>query len=371
MSATDRRGGKPLSRQGHIGRRGLLLGAGAAGLALATGCSGAGDGGGRSLRVSAYGGNFEQALREHIYPLFTEATGIRVESMPQPAGLQFLLQLIEANKAGQTPMDLCISAPVDVMRGNAAGLWRTYDTARIPNLANLPEAYVTRGPDGVAAIGAVGWFFTMVTNPQVINSTPTSWTELWAPGRRNAWGLAGTGAGPMFEVTAATYFDGPDMLNTEAGIRACVEKMAGLKPNTRLWWESEGTMQTALENGEVQGGVYFADVAQTLIQSGANLEVVFPKEGPVIDFGSWCQPSASTKTEEAHAFINFMLSPQAQNLIASRMNAPPLIREDLLTLDETVRAKVTSPTPPITTNLEARRLHMDLMMREFSQMLAS
>ena len=177
MSATDRRGGKPLSRQGHIGRRGLLLGAGAAGLALATGCSGAGDGGGRSLRVSAYGGNFEQALREHIYPLFTEATGIRVESMPQPAGLQFLLQLIEANKAGQTPMDLCISAPVDVMRGNAAGLWRTYDTARIPNLANLPEAYVTRGPDGVAAIGAVGWFFTMVTNPQVINSTPTSWTD--------------------------------------------------------------------------------------------------------------------------------------------------------------------------------------------------
>jgi putative spermidine/putrescine transport system substrate-binding protein len=371
MSATDRRGDKTLSRQGLIGRRGLLLGAGAASLALAAGCSGAGDSGGRSLRVSSYGGSFEQALREHIYPLFTEATGIRVESMPQPAGLQFLLQLIEANKAGQPPMDLCISAPVDVMRGNAAGLWRSYDAARIPNLANLPEAYVTRGPEGVAAVGAVGWFFTMVTNPQVISPTPTSWTELWAPGRRNAWGLAGTGAGPMFEVTAATYFDGPDMLDTEAGIRACVEKMAGLKPNTRLWWESEGTMQTALENGEVQGGVYFADVAETLIQSGANLEVVFPREGPVIDFGSWCQPSASTKTEEAHEFINFMLTPQAQNLIASRMNAPPLIREDLLTMDAAVRAKVTSPTPPITTNIEARRLHMDLMVREFSQMLAS
>jgi len=371
MDLTDRRGGKAPSGQGLIGRRELLLGAGAAGLALTAGCSGAAGGGGRSLRVSTYGGNFEQALSQHIYPLFTEATGIRVESMPQPAGLQFLLQLIEANKAGQTPMDLCISAPVDVMRGNAAGLWRAYDAAQISNLSNLPDSYVTRTPDGVVAVGAIGWFFTMVTNPQTISPTPTSWTELWAPGRRNAWGLAGTGSGPMYEVTAATYFDGPEMLNTQAGIRACVEKMAGLKPNTRLWWESEGTMQTALENGEVQGGVYFADVAETLIQSGAPLEVVFPQEGPVIDFGSWCQPSASTKTAEAHEFINFMLTPQAQNLIASRMNAPPLIRPDLLTLDEAVRAKVTSPATPIATNLEARRLHMDFMVQEFSKMLAS
>ena len=356
---------------GQLARRGLLLGAGAAGLAgLAAGCSGGGAGGG-SLRVSSYGGNFEQALRDHVYPVFTEATGIRVESMPQPAGLQFLLQLIEANKAGQAPMDLCISAPVDVMRGEAAGLWRTRPETAIPNLANLPDTYVTRTPGGVAAIGCIGWYFTMVTDPSAISPTPTSWAELWAPQHRNAWGLAGTGAGPMFEVTAATFFDGPQMLTTEAGIRACVAKMAGLKPNTKLWWESEGTMQTALENGEVQGGVYFADVAETLRASGASIEVVFPEEGPVIDFGSWCQPTASTRTAEADAFIDFMISPEAQNLIATRLNAPPLIRDELLTLDEATRAKVTPRTAPIATNLEARRLHLDLMVTEFNKMLAS
>ena len=86
MGSTDRWGGKAPSGQGLIGRRELLLGAGAAGLALTAGCSGAAGGGGRSLRVSTYGGNFEQALSQHIYPLFTEATGIRVESMPQQIG---------------------------------------------------------------------------------------------------------------------------------------------------------------------------------------------------------------------------------------------------------------------------------------------
>lgn len=357
---------------GRPNRRGMLLGAGAAGVAgLAAGCSGGAGGGGRSLRVSSYGGNFEQALRDHVYPVFTEATGIRVESMPQPAGLQFLLQLIEANKAGQAPMDLCISAPVDVMRGNAAGLWRTREAAAIPNLANLPEDYVTRTPEGIAAVGCIGWYFTMVTDPRAISPTPTSWTELWAPQHRNAWGLAGTGAGPMFEVTAATFFEGPQMLTSEAGIRECVAKMSGLKPNTKLWWESEGTMQTALENGEVQGGVYFADVAETLRASGASIEVVFPKEGPVIDFGSWCQPTASTKTAEAAEFINFMISPQAQTLIASQMNAPPLIRSELLSLDPATSAKVALQTSPIAINLEARRLHLDLMVTEFNKMLAS
>lgn len=370
---SDERGSGARSGGGPIlGRRNLLLGAAAAGLALTAGCSGAGGGGGgRSLKVSSYGGNFEQALREHIYPVFTEATGIQVESMPQPAGLQFLLQLIEANRAGQAPMDLCISAPVDIMRGSAAGLWKGYDAARLTNLGNLSEAYVTRTDKGVAAVGAVGWFFTMVTNPQRISPTPSTWAELWAPQHRDAWGLAGTGAGPMFEVTAATFFDGPSMLSTREGVMACVEKMAGLKPNTKLWWESEGTMQTALENGEVQGGVYFADVAETLIQSGAALEVVFPREGPVIDFGSWCQPSSSTKSDEAHEFINFMLTPQAQTLIATKMNAPPLIRPELITLDEATQAKVASPTPPIPINVAARQQHLDVMVTEFSKMLAS
>ena len=164
---------------------------------------------------------FERWLNEQLLECVTREVGDEdggvvadwEDSKPAAAGW-FLLQLIEANKAGQTPMDLCISAPVDVMRGNAAGLWRAYDAAQIPNLSNLPDSYVTRTPEGVAAVGAVGWFFTMVTNPQTISPTPTSWTELWAPGRRNAWGLAGTGAGPMYEVTAATYFDGPGMLVT-------------------------------------------------------------------------------------------------------------------------------------------------------------
>ena len=81
--------------------------------------------------------------------------------------------------------------------------------------------------------------------------------------------------------------------------------------------------------------------------------------------------SASTKTAEADAFIDFMISPQAQELIAKQMHAPPLIRGELLDLDPATRAGLALQTTPIAINLEARRLHLDLMVTEFNKMLAS
>jgi len=54
----------------------------------------------RSLKVSTFGGYFERMFAEHVYPAFTKASGIAVQSLEQPEGAQFLLQLAAANKAG-------------------------------------------------------------------------------------------------------------------------------------------------------------------------------------------------------------------------------------------------------------------------------
>lgn len=350
---------------------------GAAGLAATGGllaaCSpkaGGGAGASGKLKISTYGGNFEQAMSEHVYPVFEKATGIQVESISQPSGLQFLLQLIEANKAGIAPMDLCISTMQDIGRGRKAGLWRIRDPKPLTNLGNLPPQYVAQTDKGIDGVGALGWFLAFVVNPDLVKPAPDSWTALWAPGNKDAWGLNG-GAGLLFEITAKTWFGGTEILDTEAGILKVLGKIAELKPNTKLWWESEGTMQTALENGEVKGGVYFADVAATLKAGGTPLQIVFPKEGAVIDFGCWVQPNASKKIAEADAFINFMCGPEAQALIARKVNAPPLIRKELLDLTPEEFAKVSSNVPPIDVNYKARAEHLDFMATRFNQMVSS
>jgi putative spermidine/putrescine transport system substrate-binding protein len=352
-------------------RRRLVLGLAGAGSLLAACSPRSQDAGStRSIRVSTYGGNFERAMAQHVYPRFEHKTGIKVLSQAQPAGIQFLLQLIAANRAGMAPMDLCIASTSDVLRGRQADLWKSRDLAAVPNAGNLPAAYIARGPKGVDGVGAVGWFMVMVVNPKLLASVPDSWTAFWQPNYRDAWGLSGGGNGGMFEITAASYFGGTDILDTQEGIRRVVAKMAELKPNTRLWWESEGTMQTALENGEIKGGTYFADVAKTMADSGVPIKSVFPREGPLLDFGSWCQPSASQKTAEADAFIDFMCSAETQNLLGTKVNVPPLIRKELLALPPEAAAIVTSPVPPITLNLQARSRHLDFMVQQFNEMAA-
>ena len=42
----------------------------------------------RSLKVSTFGGYFERMFAEHVYPAFTRATGIAVQSIEQPSGAQ-------------------------------------------------------------------------------------------------------------------------------------------------------------------------------------------------------------------------------------------------------------------------------------------
>ena len=350
-------------------RRGVMLGVGASSL-LAACAPKASGGGGRTLKVSAYGGNFERAMSAHIYPLFEQKTGIKVLSQAQPAGVQFLIQLIAANKAGMAPMDLCIAASQDVLRGRQAKLWKTRDLKAIPNAANLPQEYVTTGPGGVDGVGATGWYLTMVYNPKQLAPAPDSWTYLWRPDMHDAWGLAGADGG-VYEITAGTYFGGTDILETEDGIRQVAAKIAGLKANTKLWWDSEGTMQTALENGEVKGGTYFANVAKTMEDSGVSLKTVFPKEGPLIDYGCWCQPTSSTKVAEADAFIDFMCEVSTQNLLASKVNVPPLAKSELLTMAPDVRAAIYSPVKPIPINLSARSKHLDFMVQQFNATVGS
>jgi putative spermidine/putrescine transport system substrate-binding protein len=359
---------------GGIGRRDVLLGGlglGATGLLTACGSPAGKTAGGRSLKVSAFGGNFERAMAAHVYPLFEQKTGIKVISQAQPSGVQFILQLIQANKVGSPPMDLCIAPVVDILRGRQAKLWRTRDLKAIPNAANLLPQYIAHGADGVDGIGATGWFMIMVADPKALHPLPDSWKVFWDPGHRNAWGLNGGGSGGLFEITAATYFGGTGILDTEDGIRKVVAKMAELKPNTKLWWDSEGTMQTALENGEIIGGTYFSDVAKTMEDSGVGITSIFPKEGPLIDYGCWCQPTASTKVAEADAFIDFVSQAEIQSLMATKVNVPVLARPELLTLSPQTRALVTSPMPPIAVNLEARAKHLDFMVQQFNQMAAT
>src|SRR5690349_24334174 len=128
-----------------LSRRDVLSGAAAAAIAAALEAPSVARAADRTLRVSTFGGYFERMFVQHIYPAFTAATGIKVQSVEQGEGAQFLFQLSSANRAGKPPMDVCCCDGVQVMQGRGQNLWKTLNPARIPNLTQLPSRVVGQG----------------------------------------------------------------------------------------------------------------------------------------------------------------------------------------------------------------------------------
>lgn len=322
----------------------------------------------RSLRIGTFGGSFEQNFAQHVYPAFTKATGIAVQSLERGEGPQFLFQLAQANKAGKPPMDVCCVAETEVLRGRPIGLWRSFDAKRVGGLSLIEPRFLRDGP--LDAVAAMTWFVTLVVNPSEVTPLPESWTALWQK-RPDAWGVNGGSQSPLFEIAAHLYFGGNEALSSKEGIDRVVAKIAEIKPNVKLWWQDEGTMQTALQNDEVVGGTYLHDVATAMIRLGAPLRSIFPREGGVQGINYWVQPTAAGKADEAEEFANFCCSPEAQALIARHVGSAPVVARSRLSLSDAEFAAVSSEITPIPMAAQARIAFSGYLEQQFTKMVTS
>ena len=83
-----------------ISRRHLLAGASAAVATTVLGFPAIRTRAAATLKVGTYGGYFKDSFDEHIYPAFTEETGIEIESIAEPTGEAWLVQLETAARGG-------------------------------------------------------------------------------------------------------------------------------------------------------------------------------------------------------------------------------------------------------------------------------
>src|SRR5262245_33129589 len=89
---------RPVERS--IGRRKFLLGATALGASSLSGIPAIKTRAATPLKVGTYGGYFKDSFDKHIYPDFTKETGIPVESISEPTGEAWLVQLMTSARAG-------------------------------------------------------------------------------------------------------------------------------------------------------------------------------------------------------------------------------------------------------------------------------
>jgi putative spermidine/putrescine transport system substrate-binding protein len=323
--------------------RPLLLIVAAAALALAAGTAAA-----QTLKIAVYGGYFQDSFDAHVFPLFTEETGIAVESIGAPTGAAWLVQLETAARAGQAPADVSMMSQNSLLRGMTSELWVVLDENRLPNLQYVRPALVNRDADGdLVGVGAVSWYVTLVTNTDVYPAAPTSWAELWGDHRNRLGLLAIPENAFLLEITAATFFGGTDILDTEEGILQVIDKLTELQPNVQLWYRDEGQFQQALQSGEIPMGQYYHDVAGIAAGEGFPVRSTFPVEGGVLDSGSWAVSRASSMVDQAHVFIDWFSQPEVQDLVARMIGTAPTVEREFLSLTDEEFAAVSDAGTPI------------------------
>ncbi|MQQ09788.1 extracellular solute-binding protein [Epibacterium sp. SM1979] len=324
----------------------------------------------RSLKIGAYGGYFENSLKEHVYSAFTAATGINVESVTQPNSTDWLVTMTQATKAGSVPADLSLYARDTMIKASRiGGLLSPLDLKAAPKTGDLDPYFVFEDTTGPIGVGAMSWFTAMVINPEEVGP-PASWAEFWDSEKYEAsLGLPKNFNAQFLDIVAATFFEGEATFKTKDGIVALVEKAAEIKPNVALWWSAESQMEQALKNGDVIGGQYYLDVSNLMAADGFPVQPVFPKEGNPQDYGSWCLSSISEKGAEAAEFVNFSSDPATQALMSRKIGTAPLVPQSKTDLTDDEFAFV-SGAPSIKPAYEAYLDSETFIKETWEKMLA-
>ncbi|MEM6303442.1 MAG: substrate-binding domain-containing protein [Pseudomonadota bacterium] len=324
----------------------------------------------RSLKVGSYGGYFEDSFKQFVYPEFKAATGIEVESVTQPNSTDWLVTMQQAASAGNVPADISLYARDTMIKASRiGGLLAPLDLSAIPGSSNLDSYFVFEGPDGPQGVGAMSWFTSMVVNPNEVEA-PASWAEFWNTDTYEAsLGLGRNYNSGFLDITAATFFDGAETMMTNEGILAILDKVREIRPNVAVWWTAESQMEQGMKNGDVIGGQYYLDVANLMASDGFPIKAIFPKEGNLQDYGSWCLAVGSEKAEEAAAFMDFSSDPATQALMSRNIGTAPLVAKEKTDLTEEEFAFV-SGTPAFRPAYEAYLDNETFIKESWDKMLA-
>ncbi len=358
-------------RKTGVGRRGFIAGSAAVAGAAALGFPAITGRAAAPLKVGVYGGYFKDSFDEHVFPDFTKNTGIAIESVAEPTGEAWLVQLEQSAKAGVAPADVSMISQVAMLKGQSSKLWTGLDMAKIPNSKNLLPQFVHKYPDGtVDGIGAVAWFITLVTNTDVYPEAPTSWGDMWKPEHKDRIGLLALASNSfLLEITATTFFGGTKVLDTEEGIVKVLGKVAELKPNVKLWYRDEGQFQQALQAGEIPMGQYYHDVAGLAAADGFPVRTTFPKEGGLSDSGCWALSRASKEAENAHRFIDYMCQPAIQATMSRKIGTAPTVDRKILDLSDEEFSAVSSDIPPIIPRYDIYQTKGDWLDQKWTEMV--
>jgi putative spermidine/putrescine transport system substrate-binding protein len=271
-----------------------------------------------SITVAWYGGNWGDAFQACIGTPFTEATGIEVVA---DIGTSTTTLAKLQQQAGAPTLDVAFLDGGISELAEAAGVLAPIDLEAIPNAANLADAAIYEGDNGVYAVSGGFYSLGLTYNAQEIPEPPTSWEDLW----NEDYAFAVTIPSPSNSSGIPFIFFLNQMLGgTSDDFSPAFEKLKSL--DAALYFDSSGAASNAFQSGEVIIGAHFNVGAWGLADAGLPIGFVVPEEGVWATDARLHLVKDGPNPEAAAKFLDMALSAEAASCLAENLYLGPAVK---------------------------------------------
>ncbi|MBB6309989.1 extracellular solute-binding protein [Xanthobacter tagetidis] len=254
-------------------------------------------------------GSVDRAVREFIVPKMKALYGVDVSTTPSLSA-PALAKAMAQKSSPQIDVFMLDAGPW--LQGKAAGLWADLPTAKIPNLADVPADL--KDAKGVAYTHLVIGF---LYDTAKISTPPKSIADLADPKYK------GKVAVPTFSSTFAfALLANLDVIAGGKGdaakpLDAGFASMKKIAPNVLSFYGGGAQLVNLFKQGEIELAWGANHVAQGLGKD-STVKWTAPVEGAALSTVYAAIAEGTKNTDAAAQFINLLLSPEFQALMAEQ-----------------------------------------------------
>jgi putative spermidine/putrescine transport system substrate-binding protein len=277
-----------------------------------------------TLYVGGAGGSNETLFKEKIIPAFEAKTGARVVYVP--GNSTDILAKLMAQK-GKQEISVALIDDGPMFQAVGAGLCAPLDDA-----GTIKELYPNARMVGDRSIG-IGFIATgLAYNKDIFAKNgwkaPTSWMDLADPKYKDKVVIPPiTNGYGLLTLVMMAKLNGGSEEKIDPGFDAMTKKVA---PNVLVWEPSPGKLAQMMQTGEAALVVWGNGRVQTVIDQGAPVEFVYPKEGAVALMVAGCVVEGAPQPKLGQQFMQHVVSAEVQQLLAAGAGFGPVNRNTKL-----------------------------------------
>ena len=259
--------------------------------------------GDREVVVYSWG----EYIDESLIPEFEEQTGITVDyhTVPSNEDLYSLLQQGSISPDVIVPSDYMISQLIE------EDMLQPLDYSKIPNFEKIADRFknLSYDPENLYTVPYTWGTLGIIYNTTMVDEPITSWNVMFDDSYAGNVILIDN---PRDAFGIALYYLGYSVNTTdEAQIREAAELVSNAWTNGVYQGKTMDGIFQIMEGGNAAIGTYYAGDYLTMLENNEDLAYVIPDEGSNWFVDAMCILKDAKNVDEAHEWINFIASTDA------------------------------------------------------------